>query len=119
MKNLPEIPKFLICDSHSDKERAFVLHTQFPRFLAECLVGFSDSDFELIRKLWFEKVGDPLIYKRVMVDAMPEFLCIVDAYESLEPAHTEQQYEATGEALLTALDKMAIWYYNEITSYDA
>lgn len=31
------IPKFLICDSHEEPEREFVLHTHFPRFLAEVI----------------------------------------------------------------------------------
>jgi hypothetical protein len=122
MNQLPELPKFLICDTHTEAERCFVLHTGFPRFLAECLVGLSDNDFAVIRRLWLEKVGDPLIYKRVMVDAKPEFLCIVDAYESMDentmqPQQISQKFEATGQALLETLDKMAIWYYNEIASY--
>lgn len=49
------IPRFLICDTHEQPERVFVLHTQFPKFLAEA-TEHEDGSVDLIPVMQFDTI---------------------------------------------------------------
>ena len=46
-------PRFLVCDNHEDPEREFVLHTHFPKFLAEA-TDQVDGSILIVPILWLE-----------------------------------------------------------------
>lgn len=51
---MSELPRFLICDAHDHPERHFVLHTRFPKFLAEAYEN-EDGSIDLKPALWLEQ----------------------------------------------------------------
>lgn len=47
------IPRFLICDSHDQPDRHFLMHTNFPKFLAEAKEN-TDGTVDINVILWLE-----------------------------------------------------------------
>lgn len=75
------IPRFLVCDSHDHPELEFVLHTQFPRFLAQT----RDETHEYIRLepvMWFDSPGglNEMQLARLMREMGDWFAREVDSY---------------------------------------
>lgn len=97
------LPKFLICDTH-ETDRVFVLHTQFPKFLAEAFCEFESEEEELKCKAAFPSGSS------VEIDGETEVLGVVEWYE-----------EPTGmsvDDVAKLMSAMGDWYYKEIMSYD-
>mgnify|MGYP001228299065 CR=1 FL=1 len=57
-KRKTPIPKFLVCSSHEEPDRNFIIHNEYPRFIVEVLNDFKDEDIDSIRSqgTFFTKV---------------------------------------------------------------
>ena len=110
-------PKFLMCDSHAEPNRAFVLHTEFPRFLCEAFVDLDSDMIEDLSKQTQNEFGMPLITKEVLIDGEFEYLAIVAVMETFPPNPTKEYFEDLAMKASEAMELMAIFYENEIASY--
>lgn len=75
------LPRFLICDSHEYPDREFVLHTQFPKFLAEAIE--KDGTIEIKPVLWLEsgEVVDVGYNARLMREMGDWYYSEISSYE--------------------------------------
>lgn len=56
------IPKFLVCDSHAEPEKEYVLHTQKPRFLAQSR-DLDGGEIELTPVQWYDDPAHHSVYE--------------------------------------------------------
>lgn len=82
-----KLPKFLLADN-SDYEEAFVLHTEYPRFL----INVETDEVE-----WFDEVDEEEAdvqnqVKNILDDAYAFFENELEAYEEEEEDEDEDEY---------------------------
>lgn len=86
-----ELPKFLLADN-SEFEDAFVLHTEYPRFL----LNMSNDEIE-----WFDEIDEEEenlenLVKDLMDDAFDFFDKEIQAYEEEDDVEYEDSEEEDG-----------------------
>ena len=86
-----ELPKFLLADN-SEFEDAFVLHTEYPRFL----LNMSNDEIE-----WFDEIDEEEenlenLVKDLMDDAFDFFDKEIQAYEEEDDVEFEDSEEEDG-----------------------
>ena len=110
-------PKFLMCDNHNEPSRAFVLHTEFPRFLCEAFVDLDSDMIEELSKKTLEEFDMPLISQEVLIDGEIEYLVVVSVLENFPINPNHKYFENLAYKAKEAMTLMAEWYVKEIGSY--
>ena len=96
------LPKFLICDTHENQNLCFLLHTQFPKFLAIVHNEFENEEEEMNCKRNYP-VG-----ASVEIDGQTEVIGVIQWYDGPN---------GNADEIAKLMSAMGDWYVKEIESY--